>query len=72
MIRRDPAVDLGEAEFPQGGSIPPEDVKYRKGAPMRSEDLMAGGSPPRTSAKPSSRRADLFRPRMSNHEEGPP
>ena len=36
MIRRDPAVDLGEAEFPQGGSIPPEDVKYRKGAPMRS------------------------------------
>ena len=35
-------------------------------APMRSFDLMAGGSPPWISAKPSSRRADPFRPRMSN------
>ena len=33
MIRRDPAADLGEAEFPQGGFIPPEDVQYRKGSP---------------------------------------
>ncbi len=33
MGRRDPAVNLGEAEFPQGGSIPPEDVQYRKGPP---------------------------------------
>ncbi len=27
MGRRESAVNLGEAEFPQGGSIPPEDVK---------------------------------------------
>lgn len=40
MGRRESAVNLGEAEFPQGGSIPPEDVKSRRGAPMRSFDLM--------------------------------
>ncbi len=37
--RRESAVNLGGAEFPQGGFTPPEDVQC-KGVPMESVDSM--------------------------------